>query len=137
MDDYCKEYRYGSLCEKVNMHVPESFCKIYCKGDYEKYKHVDKNIGKNKVVHQKSKPQQMPTLVEMAKTFSIAMAGFAKGGFKLVDRTEYFKRRLICEKCEERRKGRCGKCGCNLKMKSALATEKCPMNFWKETYNGN
>ena len=132
-DDYCKKFVAGDLCGKVNMYTPKSFCKEACKGDYKKWVHkeVDKQNFAAGEKLEVQKPIE-PTIKEMSKTFGRAMAGWAKSGFKLVSKVEYFKRRLICAKCEERVKGRCSKCGCNLKMKLALATEKCPMNYWKE-----
>ena len=111
------------------MRVPEIWCKTVCKGKgiQEKDFYV---LGQ---IHKEEKPNKMPPLSEMVNTFAKAMVRWAGHGFELVDRLEYFRRQSICSKCNERRKGRCKKCGCNLKMKLALATEKCPMNYWKET----
>lgn len=79
----------------------------------------------------------------LTKRFSIAMLNWARGGFKLVDGETLATRRLACEgdethaRCKEWRAsngyfgfGRCGKCGCSTGLKSALATETCPLNRW-------
>lgn len=79
----------------------------------------------------------------LTKRFSTAMLNWARSGFKMVDETVLTARRLACEgdetheRCKEWRSsngyfgfGRCGKCGCSVGLKSALETERCPLNLW-------
>lgn len=39
-------------------------------------------------------------------------------------------RLAVCEGCDEYKNGKCGKCGCNMKYKTAVAQEKCPLRKW-------
>lgn len=58
-----------------------------------------------------------------------------KGSVRATD-DEIEKRRQICRNCEYVKKTRtgslkkCGKCGCNVKMKTLLISQKCPKGYW-------
>jgi len=39
-------------------------------------------------------------------------------------------RMSICEECEHYLNGVCSVCGCVLKIKTKMDTEKCPINKW-------
>ena len=123
MDDYCKNYVENTLCVKVNMHVSKFWCESVCKG-------MGVYNGRFEKIGYKNKDEEMPPLSQMVRTFNNSIGRWIKSGFKIVDRIGYVRRTEICRKCKERIKGRCKKCGCNIKMKLALATEKCPMNYW-------
>jgi len=79
----------------------------------------------------------------LGKRFSTAMLNWARSGFKLVDDETLAARRIACEGDETHERcsawqsttrgfgfGRCGKCGCVGSLKTALATEKCPLGRW-------
>lgn len=55
---------------------------------------------------------------------------YAESGFKNTSEEEYHKRLLVCSTCEEFNNNRCNKCGCYLKLKAKMATEKCPLGKW-------
>jgi hypothetical protein len=76
-------------------------------------------------------PPPEPTLTEMASNFAGAMTGWAKAGFKTVEREVYEKREAICLACsywDGKARGGLGKCkicGC-ARVKLWLTTSKCP-----------
>lgn len=83
------------------------------------------------------------SLWNLATRFTRAMANWAASGFKLVSDEVLAQRRLACEGDEFHARcpqweahtgyfgmGRCGKCGCAGGLKSAIATEVCPLNRW-------
>lgn len=76
---------------------------------------------------------RMPTLAAMAKGFVAGMAGEAKAvmrGSPRVDEAEVKRRLEICGKCQYYRRGRCGKCGCVMNLKTRLRSAHCPINKW-------
>jgi hypothetical protein len=42
----------------------------------------------------------------------------------------------ICSSCPEHNNGTCNKCGCLLSVKTSWASEKCPIDLWKEIPTG-
>jgi hypothetical protein len=58
-----------------------------------------------------------------------ALAKWAAAGFKI---TKFAEERLnICYNCPEMRKEYiCDVCGCNLKYKTRMLTEECPLKKW-------
>jgi len=73
-----------------------------------------------------------PSLAEMTSNFTKAVAGWAKAGFKVVERVVFEKRHSICKSCEfwlpDARLGigKCRKCGCSI-YKLWMATSTCPL----------
>jgi hypothetical protein len=73
----------------------------------------------------------VPTLFELAANFTGAMSGWAKAGFKVVNREKYEHRHAICLACEFWRPdamfgtGKCLKCRCS-RVKLWLVSSKCP-----------
>jgi hypothetical protein len=73
-----------------------------------------------------------PSLVEMTTNFTQAVAGWAKAGFKVVERQVFEERHNICKACEfwlpDARLGigKCLKCGCSI-YKLWMAPSKCPL----------
>ena len=61
-----------------------------------------------------------------------AAAGFPKATDK-----EQERRAEICSTCPSLRKEeyRCGECGCYLKWKISMGTQKCPLNKWEKEKN--
>lgn len=84
--------------------------------------------GVQRIVRPNKKIIKPPTLAQMASNFSSAMVRWAKKGFKTVSQEVYMKRIKICSKCHGG--WRCPHCGCFIKAKAALLTEKCPEGKW-------
>jgi len=90
--------------------------------------YIDKKEAKPRIIQpQIIKP---PTMVQMAKHFTMAMAKWSGSGFKLVDKDTYFLRRERCSLCTDKKD--CPICGCKLWAKAALATEECPKGYWSD-----
>lgn len=78
-----------------------------------------------------------PTIAAMVSNFGFAVSGWAKAGFKVVERDAFDKRLTICRGCslwDENARfgmGKCnhGNCGCT-KAKHWLQTERCPAGKW-------
>jgi len=76
---------------------------------------------------------RMPGLAAMAKGLAGAVAGEAKAllrGSPRVTEAEVKRRLAICEGCQYYRRGRCGKCGCVMNLKSRLRSAHCPIKKW-------
>ncbi len=75
---------------------------------------------------------QEPTLAEMTANFTQAVSGWAKAGFKVVERETFEERHAVCKTCEfwlpDARLGigKCRKCGCSI-YKLWMATSQCPL----------
>ena len=113
--DYCKEFK-GGYCEKINMHVPQSWCINRCE------------YGKNPMVAKKKQKPKKPTITQMTIHFAKAMTKWISKGTPIVSKEVYIKRRTICSECADGRT--CPVCGCQLWAKAALETEKCPNGLW-------
>jgi hypothetical protein len=77
-------------------------------------------------------PPKEPTLAEMTTNFTQAVAGWAKAGFKVVNKEVFESRHSICQACEHWLPdarlgiGKCRKCGCSI-YKLWMATSQCPL----------
>lgn len=77
-----------------------------------------------------------PNIVQKAKSFTYSAVEWARAGFAVVSDEEYQKRWDICHSCPFFDSnaffgdGKCTKCGCDFKLKSKMATEKCPEGKW-------
>lgn len=69
-------------------------------------------------------------LTKMLRDFSEAMLRSAKQGFKATPRDIYLSRRYRCNRCTT--KSQCPHCNCVLWLKCSMATEKCPLDYWKK-----
>jgi hypothetical protein len=74
-----------------------------------------------------------PPIFEQASNFADSMVNFAKSGFKTTDEEEKERRLNICYDCDRFDKAsiRCLECGCKLKAKANIDSEKCPLGKWK------
>lgn len=78
----------------------------------------------------------MPPLTEQAKSLLSAASGSIKAWVNGQPVFSYadlrMKRLMICKVCPEFDSGigRCRKCGCYIRAKTALAQEKCPLGKW-------
>jgi hypothetical protein len=69
----------------------------------------------------------MNTISEMVWDFAKAFATHAKNGFKPVSPLIFKKRMQTCLDCPDfRDDGRCGICGCVMKVKAGWKTSTCP-----------
>lgn len=75
-----------------------------------------------------------PSLLDLARNFSLAVANFVKAGCPVVDELELVHRRETCYGCDKWKPqglyARCALCGCS-KLKLWLRTERCPLGKWK------
>lgn len=75
---------------------------------------------------------QPPPLAAQAATLAKAAGRWAASGFARTADDELARRLEACAGCElyDATHGRCGVCGCFVKAKARLATEKCPAEKW-------
>ena len=82
-----------------------------------------------------------PTLAQKIKSVSYSALEWAKAGFAVVTEEDFYKRREICLSCPFFDStayfgdGKCTKCGCDMKIKTRMATESCPIGNWKSVNN--
>ena len=76
------------------------------------------------------------TLLDMARNFTKAVAGWAGAGFPMVSEKEFQKRAEICAACPHwndaarHGMGSCDLCGCS-RAKLFMATQRCPIGKWE------
>jgi hypothetical protein len=80
--------------------------------------------------------QKYPNTTELIKTFVSAAKnelGAAIAGVPNLSDEEAERRLETCKKCEffAHEKGRCLKCGCFLRWKTAWRSQKCPIGKWQ------
>ena len=79
------------------------------------------------------------SIFEKAKNFVSSAAAFVAAGLPCVNEAEVARRLRICGDCEMfdpagyRGMGKCNQCGCNMEIKSVMATEQCPIGKWEES----
>ena len=73
-----------------------------------------------------------PDIRKRFRSFSGSILNWAKTGMKLLDDARFSARLAICKNCQFFASGTCRKCGCVLRMKLRLPTEKCPLDLWGE-----
>jgi hypothetical protein len=88
-----------------------------------------RNISSSNNVH-------YPPPIQMAKNLGSSIINnvisVAKGNSLRVEQEEAQKRLNICKKCDffNALQERCGKCGCNMAVKTYLRAERCPIGKW-------
>jgi len=105
-------------------------CGFTCKVMSRLIRNCPKNIAE-------SIPQAVePTLIEKASNLANSVVDWAKSGFQMSSDEEIKRRLDICQgtqdtpKCEFFNNGACGKCGCNMNLKTRLQTSNCPVGKW-------
>lgn len=85
-----------------------------------------------KMMFEGQPPSQMPMPhpVEMAKSLVNDGIKWVMGGMKLSPKEVSEKRLSICNECEFYSGARCSKCGCQMRVKTTLATSSCPIGKW-------
>jgi hypothetical protein len=79
---------------------------------------------------QKPQIQQMPSIPQMAMNLVKDGAKWIHGGMKFASEGVAQQRIDICNKCEFYVGSRCSKCGCQMRVKTTLATSSCPIGKW-------
>jgi glycosyltransferase involved in cell wall biosynthesis len=129
MDKYCEEFK-GGLCERSNMHVPRTWCLHRCKGQWKKGDPVNLPQKTEKINPVAPVPQQAEIQNQLGmRQYASQLLGAAKRaikeGFACVDDKIFIERYICCTTCGGVQ--RCPYCGCLLKLKDRLASEKtCP-----------
>lgn len=79
------------------------------------------------------------TLLEKASNFAKSAIVFVKAGMPCANEAEIARRLRICSDCPNfdpfayKNMGKCEVCGCNMEIKTIMATESCPQNRWEES----
>lgn len=73
-----------------------------------------------------------PSLIDMAKSFSKAVAKHVKNKMEKVTDEQYEIRMKICESCDYLKDRRCTQksCGCFITRKAKWVSEECPIDKW-------
>jgi len=78
-----------------------------------------------------------PTLIQKASNVAVALTravkAVATGQEVIVSDEEVQRRLLICATCEFFTGATCRLCGCLIKFKTKLTTERCPVGKWGKT----
>jgi len=131
--------RKGGNCSLNSPTITRSFgvCR-HCPHDTGDDRWIDVESRKKITLPNSDKPKrELPSSLDMLKSFSRSAGIWAKAGFPTVSKELYNERRSICESCDSWQPealfgaGRCGTCGCT-SVKHHLATEKCPLGKWTE-----
>ena len=78
-------------------------------------------------------------ILQKASNFAKSAVTFIAAGLPCVSENEIARRLRICSECQEfdqsafKGMGECKVCGCNMEIKSIMATETCPQNKWEES----
>ena len=83
-------------------------------------------------VSQDQLKENLPSLLEQAKSFANSTAKDIANGFKRSDEKTVEERLSICNSCEFFIKDakRCGKCGCFVEVKARRPKDSCPIGKW-------
>jgi hypothetical protein len=79
-------------------------------------------------------------LFDKATQFAISAAAFVKAGMPICTKEQIAGRLAICDDCDHydpeayAEMGECKICGCNMEIKSVMATESCPAGKWKKLH---
>lgn len=78
--------------------------------------------------------QKSPNILQKAKNFAKASAGYAASGFENVSDQVKSHRMQICNSCEflsdSEENPECSKCGCFVNIKTSWGSESCPVGKW-------
>ena len=71
-----------------------------------------------------------PGLVARAARFTAATARWIGAGAPLRSQAGREAALEICASCDKNQNGWCAECGCWIRLKTAYATERCPLGKW-------
>lgn len=83
-----------------------------------------------------SNEKEARDFLKKCKSLSSSVVNYSISGFKSSTQEEIFKRKLICEGCDNwissawKGTGKCNLCGCSTWAKIRMKTEKCPIEKW-------
>src|SRR5690348_5083439 len=74
----------------------------------------------------------MPPILDQAKNVIREVATWASAGGPRRTEAEQVECLATCQACEQfnAEKGRCSKCGCNVRVAVLLRTKRCPLGRW-------
>ncbi|MFH1370341.1 MAG: glycosyltransferase family 2 protein [Planctomycetota bacterium] len=129
--DFCevkKTEEKTFYCPYVEKHVPPKWCRLVCVGNWKKGDSINqqaKPIDEKIELSKQAEIQNDLTLRNYASEAYEALKRAIVEGFKCVDKKEFSERMICCTTCGGVQ--RCPYCGCLLKAKDKLASEKgCP-----------
>ena len=75
---------------------------------------------------------KQPTLIRKAASATVAIVKHAASGFQAASDEMQAERLLICEECPllDRKRNVCISCGCPIKKKTRMQSQKCPKGKW-------
>lgn len=76
--------------------------------------------------------RDFPSITQMAQTLVHDASKWVRGGMMLVPKNISEERLGICSQCEFYKEQRCTKCGCQMRVKTTMATSRCPIGKWSE-----
>jgi hypothetical protein len=90
---------------------------------------VSKRRFNHPMPHATPQPQ-MPSIPQMAMNLVKDGAKWIQGGMRLATEEVASQRMDTCNKCEFYVGSRCSQCGCQMRVKTTLATSSCPIGKW-------
>lgn len=69
--------------------------------------------------------------INAAKAAGQTVIRMVNGEDIIIESDEQHKRLMICGECNHFTGKSCGKCGCNMKIKTKLTGSKCPVGKWQ------
>ena len=73
---------------------------------------------------------QMPSSPQLVQNFAKEGVRWLKAGMPILPQEVAQERLAICKSCEFYVGERCSKCGCQMRVKTTLATSACPIGKW-------
>jgi hypothetical protein len=126
----------GKLCLGNNKELKHNLLVGFCSKDLWIKNFKPKpyiNPNKKQVIRKKKKP---PKIKKQILSFANSMKEWASDRFKVVSNREHKRRLAICLACPSLDpdgwggSGRCLECGCSVKAKTKIRSQKCPIGKW-------
>lgn len=126
---YCRRHKVRKIAHWVNL----------CQTRPDYFQLWEEGRGPGQILaastsRHKDPDRAMPPAATMARNVARDGLRFIKDLCRTVS-TEHAKARLkVCQECDlfNRRRGRCSKCGCQMKLKSKGRVWTCPMGCWDD-----
>lgn len=93
--------------------------------------------GTHIIISEHEEKKEYPGVGQQAKNLFGSVSNFIKSGMHIAEESIYQKRLEVCNNCEwfDHEAERCRKCGCFVKIKARLMSDKCPLNKWDQPEN--
>lgn len=75
-------------------------------------------------------PSEMPSIPQMAQNLAKEGIKWILSGMEMASSEVAAQRLSLCKACEFYAGERCSRCGCQMKVKTTLATSSCPVGKW-------